>query len=172
MFAMLAALNGFAADVTPAPESAQLERSVEVPASADAILALVSDPADLARVTRTGKLLATEADGACTLDTIWMAAGAGSVEYTVRTCPTADGLHSSLVASDDLERFEADWSLVTVAGGTEVSYALEMKAKDAWFASRALTELAVSDTLLTLRRHFAPNPQDESDALADASASN
>ena len=155
MLALLA-IPCFAAEITPqALERSAREGSMELAAPRETVLAVMADPAELARVTRTGKLLSSAADGVCTQDSIWMAAGADSVEYTVRTCPTADGLHASLVASEDLERFEADWRLVPVAGGTHVTFSLDLKAKDAWFASRVATDLAVSDSLHALRRHFA-----------------
>ncbi len=157
----LLTLTSFAAPpVVDAVDSTGTWGTTTIATDPHTLMSLLTDPNELTEVIRVGRVLATTPDGVCTKDTMWMAQGAGSSVFTVRTCPTTAGQHSSLVESSDLVMYEADWKLTPVADGTEVTYSLAMKSPydDSGVSMSTATREAVGDSLHYLERHFRPAP--------------
>lgn len=148
-------------------ESGSIEGTIVIPADAQVIRALLLDPDALMATTRVGTVVDSVPDGECTLDVLWMAQGAGAALYTARSCPTEYGMHSSLIESRDLARFEADWIVTPVGGGSQVTYNLDMVAAfdEAGIATQASARQAVIDSLDYLDRRYQAPPRSAADLL-------
>jgi hypothetical protein len=66
-------------------------------------------------------------EGACTLAAYTAPSTLLTVNYTVRQCPTAHGYKSVLVASDDLQAYESEWTIAPDGTGSLLTYRVQLK---------------------------------------------
>ncbi len=132
---------------------------VVVTAPLEQVRSLLTDPRGrLAVLASEGTEATLEPDGPCTLERTHVAHPVKAVSYTVRSCPTDDGLKSALVESADLARLTSVWTVTAVEGGTLVTYELDAVPSFPLpaFVARMSTKSGVSDALAAIARHFAP----------------
>ena len=141
-------------EVTPA---GTVRGSVVVPVALDEVREALSSSVGRATAVDNGARIEATADGECELEHTHVPHPIKSVTYTVRTCPTQAGFHTSLVDSRDLDRFEAIWELREIDGGTEVSYDLDLQTSLPLpgFVIRASIRKGVLDALSGIERAFA-----------------
>jgi len=96
--------------------------AVMVRVPVDQARAMLADPVRVAEIEGgTARIRVLSEDSCKNLHTA-IAHPVASVEYTSRSCPTANGFHTKLVQSDTLEDFEAEWTVEEVEGGTLLRY--------------------------------------------------
>ncbi|MEQ1570607.1 MAG: hypothetical protein ABMA64_33570 [Myxococcota bacterium] len=138
-------------------DAGTIRGTVFVGAAPDRVKALLLDPDQrLATVSGEGTRSTTEVDGACVLEHSDVPHPIRAVSYTVRSCPTATGVRSELVRSDDLTRLTSVWTVEVAEGGSRVTYELDAVPSFPLpsFVARASAKGGVYDALAAVARRF------------------
>lgn len=123
------------AQETPPPEPAITVQAdgtyvcrVTVAASAEEVEALLADPVAAARLSPDVLSIQANPAGPCQTLTTTSRGMLSALKFTSKRCPTADGWHEELVASEDFSEFDGTWTVSAVdPSTTEVMYELTTK---------------------------------------------
>jgi len=87
------------------------------------IRARLADPVWVRTVSGTTTTVTVKSrEGSCVVSDYVSPAGFMTVKYTVRQCPTAQGVKSTLVASGDFSTYESEWIVTPDGAGSLLTY--------------------------------------------------
>jgi len=90
----------------------------------------------------------------CTELTVLSRGFGRDLRYTSERCPTPDGFHSKMIASEDFDAHDIWWSMASVNGGTEVTIRVDVRPKVMvpHFVIRHLVGGALGETLTKMNQ--------------------
>jgi len=118
-----------APDAVVLPSQA-VQGTVSVSLSPSDAMAKLADPTWVSSVDggRT-TVVVTGREGACTVAAYTSPSALMTVTYTIRQCPTGSGYRSILVASDDFQAYESEWTVVPDGAGSLLTYRVRLEPK-------------------------------------------
>lgn len=129
-WAVLVVGAAVAAPEVTVPEPGVVLGSVHLAAAPQVLREGLADPRWVSSIDGgSTTVVVTGADGPCLLADYTSPSAVMTVRYSVKQCPTADGVVTTLVSSRDFSSYEARWSVQPYTTGSTLSYRLVVASR-------------------------------------------